>query len=283
MTRRPRRRRPAPGRTVRRPRTTAPAAPSREAAARPRRKRMVIGTAIVVTALSSICLAGYVLAARWEAFRLGRVEHPGLSRAEAAALIEQAGLNRSVSLLALRLDKIARQIRRDPWVKSVELARRLPDTLVIQVTRYRPVAILRFAGLHYLDASGVPFKGVESGDRLDLPTITLAPEALAVSVLEAEEGVRRSLTLLEALRAHGGLFAGRNVSEIVFDPHLGFTVILARGPAWIRFGFFDLKTQLRRLARVWRNLGSAQRTGCLIDLDYPDRAVVRIVGQRGRP
>ncbi len=283
MTRRPRRRRPAPGRTARRARPPAPPDASREGAARPRRKRTAIVMAVAVAALSSLCLAGYVLAARWDAFRLRRIEHPGLNRAEAAALIREAGLNRPVSLLALRLDKIARRIRRDPWVKSVELARRLPDTLVIRVTRYRPVAILRLGRLYYLDPSGIPFKVVQSGDRLDLPTITLAPEALAVSVLEAEEGVRRSLRLLEALLTHGGLFGGRNLSEIVFDPHLGFTVILARGPAWIRFGFFDLKTQLRRLARVWRNLGPAQRTGCLIDLDYPDRAVVRIVQHRGRP
>jgi cell division septal protein FtsQ len=260
-----------------------PAAQARAATTRRRRATTLVGTGFLVAGLSSTCLAGYVLAARWEAFRLRRIEHPGLTRSEAAALIKRAGLHRAVSLLTLRLDRIARRIKQDPWVKSVKLSRRLPDTLVMQVTRYRPVAILRFGGLYYLDRTGVPFKGVRPGDRLDLPTITLAPETMAVGLFEARGGVKRSLELLLALRAHGGLFAGQNVSEIVFDPHLGFTVVLARGPAWIRFGFFDLKTQLRRLARVWRNLPPAKRIGCLIDLDYPDRAVVRIVGRRDRP
>jgi len=237
----------------------------------------------VFAVLSGFGLGGYVLAARWEPFRLRRVEAPGLSRARALGLLRRAGLDREAGLLTLRLDRIHRRLRSDPWVKSVALSRRLPDTLVMRIELFRPAAILRFGGLYYLDRQGTPFKRLDPGDALDLPAITPTAEALAVGVLAAEGGVRRSLDLLFRLRAHGGPFAGRNISEIVYDPHLGFTVILGRGPAWVRFGFGRLETQLRRLHQVLRNLPPAKRAGCLIDLDYPDRAVVRIVSGRGRP
>jgi len=237
----------------------------------------------VFAVLSAAGLAGYVLAARWEPFRLRRIEAPGLSRARAQGLLQRAGLDRATGLLTLRLDRIHRRLRGDPWVKSVVLSRRLPDTLVMRIELYRPAAILRFGALYYLDRRGTPFKRLDPGDALDLPAITPTAEALAVGIIAAEEGVRRSLGLLFRLRAHGAPFAGRNISEIVYDPHLGFTVILDRGPAWVRFGFGRLETQLRRLHQVLRNLPPAKRAGCLIDLDYPDRAVVRIVSERGRP
>ncbi|MBU1742904.1 MAG: FtsQ-type POTRA domain-containing protein [Proteobacteria bacterium] len=258
---------------------------ARKAAAADRRRRIgaVLGATAVFVVLSTLSLGGYVLAARWEAFRLRRVEAPGLSRARALQLLRRAGLDRTAGLLTLRLDRLHRRLRRDPWVKSVNLSRRLPDTLVMRIEPYRPVAILRFGGLYYLDRQGTPFKRLDPGDALDLPVITLAREALAAGVIPAESGVRRSLELLFGLRAHGAPFAGRNISEIVYDPHLGFTVILGRGPAWIRFGFNRLKMQLRRLHQVLRNLPPPKRAGCLIDLDYPDRAVVRIVSGRGRP
>ena len=76
----------------------------------------------------------------------------------------------------------------DPYVKSVTLARRLPDTILVDIDERVPAAIVALAGSDstlLVTRDGEAFKRVEVGDPPDLPVITGLRSELAETDREA--------------------------------------------------------------------------------------------------
>jgi cell division protein FtsQ len=70
------------------------------------------------------------------------------------------------NLLRLPLADIAAQLRRNPWVDTVELRKELPGLLRVAVSERRPVAFLLSEGrLYYADTAGRPIVPVGSPDE----------------------------------------------------------------------------------------------------------------------
>ena len=70
------------------------------------------------------------------------------------------------NLVRLPLAEIAEQLRRNPWIDTVELRKELPGLLRVQVSERRPVALLYSEGrLVYADTAGRPIVPVASVDE----------------------------------------------------------------------------------------------------------------------
>lgn len=70
------------------------------------------------------------------------------------------------NLVGLPLQDIAAQLRRNPWIATVELRKELPGLLAVEVSERRPVALLLSEGrLVYADAAGRPIVPVGSPEE----------------------------------------------------------------------------------------------------------------------
>jgi cell division protein FtsQ len=70
------------------------------------------------------------------------------------------------NLVRLPLADIAAQLRRNPWIDTVELRKELPGLLRVEVSERRPVAFLFSEGrLYYADTAGRPIVPVGSPDE----------------------------------------------------------------------------------------------------------------------
>jgi len=64
------------------------------------------------------------------------------------------------------------RVQQNPFMKSVAVAREIPDGIAITVTERTPIAALILDRILYLDAEGYVLPPVRSGHMFDLPVIT---------------------------------------------------------------------------------------------------------------
>ena len=183
-----------------------------------------------------------------------------------------AALPSGANLLAFNLEKTARAIRRNPWIKEVFVGRELPDRIVIEVRERQPIAVLKQQdGLFLVDREGLRFKRVEQADDVDLPVLTGAEGSS-----ETEQALfAQSLVLLNFLGRMQTFPSPAEVSEVHRDTVMGLSLFTTNGLC-LKLGFDGFETKLRRLSAVLEDLEKRnQRTG-LTSIDLSDPAKVNV-------
>jgi len=206
------------------------------------------------------------------------VEFQGAERSSPVALRHLADIRNGTTMWRVDLRRAQRGAEAHPWVRSARVYRKLPDTVVVEVEEYEPVALLHHNGLFYVDRSGAVFLRART-DELDYPVITGIDQALERAHPDLPRLVLRdTLWLLETLDSRG-LVSRSQVSEIAFSRTRGFTAHLGGG-AELRFGLEGLDRQVDRLSVL---LGEGVDLGepVLVDLAPASVAIVRPLGVRG--
>jgi cell division septal protein FtsQ len=91
-----------------------------------------------------------------ESLLVTKLEVVGTEYADATSVRSLASRAMQRNMLALDLDGIVEDVRRHPWVASAVVQRRLPDTLVIEVTERTPCALAVMHGnILMLDTRGM--------------------------------------------------------------------------------------------------------------------------------
>lgn len=245
-------------------------------------------------ALPSVLALGLLGGAGWatwtygvqgDLLRLREIRYAGLAQVRAEELAELSPVHPGDHLLLADLDGLARALRRNPWVASVEISRQLaPPALEVAVTERRAAALVDLGGLYLVDRRGRAFKRAAPGDGLDLPVVTgLAREDHVARREETERRIEAALELLDRWR-DAGLDRRLAVSEIHLDPDLGVRVYAGDDGMEIRLGQGDLPAKLERLGRVLSALEADGRRAEVLHLDnrrHPDWVAVRPVGGGG--
>lgn len=210
-------------------------------------------------------------------FRVDTIVVAGGGRYSEAEIIQAAGVVRGDNLYRLNKNRIVHQILSQlPYVDEVSISRRLPDTLVIQVTESSVMGVIRSGGEYWLlDAR---CKLLERGDN----TLTeqwaevlglepLSPTAgvkLAVE-LEQQNKLESLRGLLSAIQAQGmtgslnGFIDLTSSSKIRFGYGADLTVVMP-----MNGDFAELTYKLRRCLEEMDAKGLV-RTGTL-DLSASD-------------
>lgn len=198
-------------------------------------------------------------------FAIATISFSGNTHASDLELSRVAGLQLGQNLVALDALAVERLVAAHPWVKDVRVNRRFPQSLDVQITEHRPVAMVSLGDLYLLDEDGEPFKRVGPSDALDLPI---------VSGIEREDYVARHdetvLRLTDALlvaHSYAGSPAGKAapLSEVHLDP-TGVTLVTADGQQ-VQLGEGAWREKLDRLARVRQELSARSLTASVIRLD----------------
>ena len=106
--------------------------------AREQRRRNGRRTALAVTAVACAALVGLVAASGLFAAR--RIDVEGTVHLSADAVQQASDVHGAPSMLRLDTGAIARRVERLPWVADAQVSISWPNTLVIHVTEWEPVA-----------------------------------------------------------------------------------------------------------------------------------------------
>jgi cell division protein FtsQ len=188
-------------------------------------------------------------------------------------ILQLAALKPAQNLLAVNADAIRDRIRKNPWIRDVYVGRELPERLVIEVRERTPVALLKKEdGFYLMDADGLAFKRLESGDESDLPALTgCYREGRLNGHLLA-----KSLELLRYLSASKEFVSVKAIAEVHGDEVLGFSIFTDSGLC-LRLGFDHFENKINRLTPVIADL---EKRGMplkyiLIDLTDPTKITVQ--------
>ena len=182
------------------------------------------------------------------------------------------------NLFTVDLAHIHRQLKDHPWVKEVRVTRQLPDTLMITIREHQPYAVINLGKLYYVDRDGFLFKRLEKGERRDYPILS---GFSATDFLAEGEAARRNMKRLRqsvdlvALAEHIGAAKMSEISEVKFDPLIGFSLVLEPKGMQLRLGTGKFERKLQRFRTIREQLGDQTLALPLINLVNPEQAVIK--------
>ena len=116
-------------------------------------------------ALLVLTLAGLMLMVALTSPRLAirKIQVAGTRIIPAGEIIRETKYLLGSNILSVKKDRVAARLTRNPVVLAVELRRRLPRTLIVEITERTGHLVLNTgAGLYEVDRSGVAFRKVTS-------------------------------------------------------------------------------------------------------------------------
>ncbi|HVG62874.1 MAG TPA: FtsQ-type POTRA domain-containing protein [Hyalangium sp.] len=198
-------------------------------------------------------------------FQLQEAHFTGLTRASRAELVKLSGLALGQNLFALDVPALEKAMLQHPWVRSVEVTRRFPASVSVEVVEHTPEALVVLGDLYVLDGEGEPFKRVTPGDGLDLPLVTgVERDAYVKDPAAVRE---RMKSAIEVAHAYGALKPGRHerLSEVRVEGTSLALVTVAGQEVLMGEGHTEAK--LARLTRVRRELSARGLSAEVIHLE----------------
>jgi cell division protein FtsQ len=234
--------------------------PAGSAASRVSRWRLAFG-AFVLVVLLAMPLWGPRALARLAFFRVRKIEILGVRYADPAELLARLRVDTSRSVWD-PLPPLADRVAAHPEVAHVEVTRKLPGTIVVDVTERRPVALVPSgATLRAVDERGVLLPIDPSRTAVDAPVVSAAPRDAAVyHLLGAMQREAPSLySRISSIRSTGGGEMLLQVADL--SVRTMTSVTLAR---------------LSDIDPVERDLARRQQRASELDLRYRDQVIARL-------
>jgi len=265
------------------PRVVESGAVAQPAPGGPWRWGAAIGTAFGVALIVSTSVGAAWLARRYVTtsarFAVASVQVAGNERRTADAILAESAIVLGSNVFSVDLDSARAAVLADPWISDAVLSRRLPHTIVVQVTERRAAALVALGDTLLATADGEPFKKLEPGDPVDVPLITgLTPEAVSEDREEARRTIRRGIELA-AEYEQGPLARRAPLEEVHFDSGGACTLVVGRTAMEIVLGGPPFRRKLDEAARVVAELDKrrAQAAAIMLDNDVrPERVVARL-------
>jgi cell division protein FtsQ len=233
-------------------------------------KLTVIGVILALVSLTFISLYGYLLTSPY--IRLEQVEVLGVDEGLKTELLEMAQLNLEHSLLAVDLNAVKERLEKHPWVRSVDVEKSFPHSLIIRAEKQEPLALALDGRLYYMNPMGDLFKEVSPDERLDYPVIT----GLSEKIWEREAQIKAAIHVLRVFEFGEPPWDLDHLCEIHVkeDGMLHLYVSFMQGQVRLKAG--ELSVKLEELKRLVEHLAITGRIHLVkaIDLGYGEGAAV---------
>jgi cell division protein FtsQ len=240
--------------------------------------RALVGGALIVTLSGAVAWAVRRHIVQSARFAVTDIVVAGERQRPAEALLEEAGLARGVNVFTVDLDRARARLLADPWISEATLARRLPGTILLQVTEREVGALVVLRQTYLVSRDGIIFKRFELGDPTDLPVVTgLDPDGVADDREGAQATLRRALDLATDYE-RTGLGQRAALQEIHVTTEGGFTFIVGKDGMSLALGGPPFRRKLEEAGRVIAELdrrGTKAEAIMLDDEARPERVVVR--------
>lgn len=246
-----------------------------------RTTKMVTVSVLIISLIGGVSVGlvmGYHYVVNAQYFMVRKVVLNGLDRVSREDVLKATGLDKPANILALNLADMASHVETLPWVRTVTVSRKLPETIMVNIVERRPRVLVSMDALYYLDETGTPFKKVDPKDNPELPIITGFTRADLVDRREHTLGdLMEVFDLLDALAERNDRFRVGNISEINFDPVRGLSLFTRDDKVQVKIGHGDFRQKLKRLGRVLAHLKiQGQYDGVTyFNLECSPRVIVR--------
>jgi cell division septal protein FtsQ len=216
-------------------------------------------------------------------FQIREIDFSPTPHLDRAAVLRLASVSLGDRLLGVDTDAVAARIATHPWVATARTSRRLPSSLVIEVTERRAVAVAALSGLYLVDETGRPFKRATMDEADGLPVLTGIDRARYAQMRDVSEAAfREALAVLRQYRDRPGR---PPVGEVDIDPGYGFSLFLVEGGAEIRLGRGNYGKKLAQLDQILEAV-LAKGTGGLsilriVHLDLPESGRIPVLLRTG--
>jgi cell division protein FtsQ len=192
-------------------------------------------------------------------FRLRHVQVVGARYVRADSIVALLGVDTTRSIWD-ETDELVARVRKHPQVSDVEIARRVPGTLVVTITERVPVAFVPTArGLEPLDAAGRALPIDPSRVNVDLPVLARRDTGVLRLLGELRDRAPQLYERVSAARR-----AGRR--EIVLE--LGAVNVRAMDDVSV--------DRLGDILPVEADLARRQARAIELDLRYRDQVIARV-------
>ena len=187
-------------------------------------------------------------------------------------LVDMSGLSADLSLLEINLNEKKEKMERHPWVRSVELEKRLPHTLFIKVEKEIPRALVVIDELSYMNRWGKIFKEVGWAENKDYPVIT----GISKTGTRRDEQMRLAARVLDLFESEKGSWSLDDLAEVHINENGNVSLYSMSLATVIKIGSNELDAKKGEMKKIVSHL---VKTGqmCMvkaIDLNYRDGAVV---------
>jgi cell division protein FtsQ len=195
-----------------------------------------------------------------QGFTVQKVDLEGRNRVNAEFVMNALKIERGVPTLSYDIAGAHERLMKNPWFKSVQIERRLPQTIFVRVIERVPVARWQTGGkLTLVDAEGVILTASTLDAYKDLPVIVGSEARLKIAALFS-------------------LLSGQPeiASDVVAATWVGnrrWDLKLANGMA-VKLPADDAELALAQLAAMHRDEQVLERDIIAVDLRLPDRAVL---------
>jgi cell division protein FtsQ len=240
--------------------------------------RGLAGGALIVTLSGAVAWAVQRHVVQSARFAVTEIAVSGQRQRSTEALLEEAGLAAGANVFTVDLDRARARLLADPWIADAALTRRLPGTILVQVTEREVAALVALRQTYLASRDGVLFKRFELGDPTDLPVVTgLDPENVAMDREGAQASLRRALDLAGDYE-RTSLGQRAPIEEIHVTPEGGFTFVVGKDGLSLALGGPPFRRKLEEAGRVVAELdrrGTKAEAIMLDDEARPERVVVR--------
>lgn len=233
---------------------------SRTAGARLSRWRLLLGGLLVV-ALLATPLWGPRILGHLAFFRVRKVEVLGLRYTPPGEVLERLRVDTTRSVWD-PLEPLVARVAAHPQIASVIVTRKLPGTLVVDVTERRPVALIPSGtALRAVDERGVTLPLDPSRTPVDAPIVTAPPRETAVYHLlgAMQREAPKLYARINSIRSTG---RGELVLQLADLPVRTLTSVTV--------------TRLSDIEPVERDLARRQLRAAELDLRYRDQVIARL-------
>ncbi len=225
---------------------------------------------VVMISVSFLFIYQYLVESPY--MKLQEVDFQGVGPEIRRELIEMCGLHPELSLLVLRLNELKQKMEKHPWIRSVELERRFPHTLVVFAKKQVPSALVLKDGAYYMNKWGEIFKKVGGSEEMDLPFIT----GISSEQPHAKRDLIKAAHVIRILGSEEGPWSLKGLSEIHVNRDGSVSLYFDHLAAEVRSTELDLKMKLEGLKKVAEHLNRTGRINQVtgIDLNCLEGAVV---------
>jgi cell division protein FtsQ len=221
-----------------------------------------------VAVISAALIFSYNFVLSTTLFQVEKIEVRGCERLTEKDIITIADIGPAQNLLALRTEAIASRIKKNPWVKEIEITRRFPNALTVSITEKKPVALAqRMNDLFFIDAEGSVIKKLEGGEDTDLPVLTGFSENPAL--------VRKSIELLNFFAAEPEFPQAKDIAEINGDEVQGLSIFLENGLC-LQLGIDEYAGKLKKFKLIIADLGRRNIGSGFLLIDLHNQGAITV-------
>lgn len=242
--------------------------------------KLIVGGVLVVGLTGLMFWTVYRYALTTPRFAIQNVEVSGNQRLSRARVAEVAGIRTGQNIFATDMETLQRRLLDEPWIRTAQVTRDIPNTLQITIKEYEAAALANLEDVLYLVTSeGEPFKQVTPGEAFDLPLITgLSSTEFA---RDRKREVERIGMATEVLKQYSRLEQSRVhvAQEVHLQDDGRVTLVVGVRGLHLELGRDNFRKKLQMAGRVLAELGAKGGQPEAIFLDnetHPERVVVRL-------